>query len=65
MRLSERMHMVADMVSKGEVLADIGCDHGYVAMWLAKEKKCPILSYPGAEDYVKAYQDFFEKITDQ
>lgn len=31
----------------------------------AKEKKCPILSYPGTEDYVKAYQDFFEKITDQ
>lgn len=36
MRLSERMHMVADMVSKGEVLADIGCDHGYLSVWLVR-----------------------------
>ena len=38
MRLSERMHMVADMVSKGRVLADIGCDHGYLSVWLVREK---------------------------
>ncbi|MBR3391019.1 MAG: glycogen/starch synthase [Prevotella sp.] len=31
----------------------------------AKEKKCPILSYPGAEDYAKAYQEFFEQITNE
>ncbi len=37
MRLSDRMHMVADMVSKGEALADIGCDHGYLSVWLVRE----------------------------
>ena len=26
MRLSKRMHMVADLVTPGMVLADIGCD---------------------------------------
>lgn len=31
----------------------------------AKEKKCPILPYPGKENYGKAYQDFFEKITNE
>ena len=38
MRLSKRMHMVADMVRPGNVLADIGCDHGYLSVWLVREK---------------------------
>ena len=38
MRLSKRMHMVADMVTPGKVLADIGCDHGYLSVWLVREK---------------------------
>ena len=32
------MHMVADMVRPGNVLADIGCDHGYLSVWLVREK---------------------------
>ncbi len=38
MRLSKRMHMVADLVTPGMVLADIGCDHGYLSVWLVREK---------------------------
>ena len=32
--LSERMKAVAGMVSKGSRIADIGCDHGYVSIYL-------------------------------
>lgn len=32
------MHMVAGMVRRGNVLADIGCDHGYLSVWLVREK---------------------------
>lgn len=39
--LSERMQMVANMVSKGNVLADIGCDHGFVSIYLVKNNICP------------------------
>ncbi len=39
--LSERMQMVADMVSKGNVLADIGCDHGFVSIYLVENGICP------------------------
>ena len=39
--LSERMQMVADMISKGTVLADIGCDHGFVSIYLVENGICP------------------------
>lgn len=38
--LSKRMQMVADMVTKGSVLADIGCDHGFVSIYLIEQKIC-------------------------
>lgn len=38
--LSKRMQMNADLVPGGCSLADVGCDHGYVSMYLAKEKRC-------------------------
>ncbi|MCR4605270.1 MAG: class I SAM-dependent methyltransferase, partial [Eubacterium sp.] len=41
--LSVRMKMNASLVPDGAKVADIGCDHGYVAMWLATEKKCPVV----------------------
>ena len=37
------MQMNATLVPDGARVVDIGCDHGYVAMWLAKEKKCPVV----------------------
>lgn len=39
--LSQRMQMVADMVRKGNVLADIGCDHGFVSIYLLEKGICP------------------------
>ena len=42
-KLSIRMQMNATLVPDGARVVDIGCDHGYVAMWLAKEKKCPVV----------------------
>ena len=39
--LSKRMQMVADLVTKGGVLADIGCDHGFVSIYLIEKGICP------------------------
>ncbi|MGN0131108.1 MAG: tRNA (adenine(22)-N(1))-methyltransferase [Lachnospiraceae bacterium] len=41
MNLSVRLQAVADMVSKGRRVADIGCDHGYVSIYLCRQKQCP------------------------
>ncbi|MFI3212068.1 MAG: class I SAM-dependent methyltransferase [Eubacteriales bacterium] len=41
MELSNRLQAVADMVTKGNCVADIGCDHGYVAIYLITEKIAP------------------------
>lgn len=41
MELSVRLQAVADMVSEGRKVADIGCDHGYVSIYLCREKHCP------------------------
>lgn len=41
MELSVRLQAVADAVSPGKRPADIGCDHGYVSIYLIREKRCP------------------------
>ena len=41
MRLSKRIHALADSVTKGHTAADIGTDHGYVPMLLIRDGKCP------------------------
>lgn len=39
------MKMNATLVPDKARVADIGCDHGYVAMWLVKEKNCkPVIA---------------------
>lgn len=38
MQLSKRLQAVADFVSEGHRVADIGCDHGYIAIYLTKNK---------------------------
>lgn len=37
-RLSERLQHIAAMVSTGETLADVGCDHGYLPILLVHNK---------------------------
>lgn len=39
--LSKRMQMVAGMVTKGNKAADVGCDHGFVSIFLVEQGICP------------------------
>lgn len=39
--LSKRMQAVADMVSFGNRVCDVGCDHGYVSIYLLQSGKSP------------------------
>lgn len=38
-RLSHRMQAVADMVTQGSRVVDVGCDHGYVSIYLVQCQK--------------------------
>ena len=40
-RLSDRLQIIADQVRPGEVLADIGTDHGQLPVYLYEEGICP------------------------
>ncbi|MBR5596252.1 MAG: SAM-dependent methyltransferase [Lachnospiraceae bacterium] len=39
MELSKRLQAVADLLDYHEAVADIGCDHGYVSIYLIESKK--------------------------
>lgn len=41
MQISKRLRTVADMVSTGNRLADVGTDHGYVPVFLVLENRIP------------------------
>jgi tRNA (adenine22-N1)-methyltransferase len=41
MQLSQRMQAVADLVTKGSRLADVGTDHGYVPIYLVQQGIVP------------------------
>lgn len=41
MKLSNRLQLVADFVTKGNIMADIGTDHGYVPVYLVKNNLIP------------------------
>lgn len=40
MELSKRLQAVADLVSEGLVVADVGTDHGYIPIYLLETEKC-------------------------
>ena len=39
--LSKRLQMLADMVTAGSRVADVGCDHGFLAIYLVQRKTSP------------------------
>lgn len=39
--LSKRLQALADMVTPGNRVADVGCDHGFVSIYLVQNKICP------------------------
>ncbi|MCM1220120.1 MAG: class I SAM-dependent methyltransferase [Lachnospiraceae bacterium] len=39
--LSGRLRMLADMVTAGGCAADVGCDHGFLPIYLVQTGKCP------------------------
>ena len=41
MQLSRRLQALADMVSKNHILADVGCDHGYIPIFLLQNHRIP------------------------
>lgn len=40
MELGKRLTKVADLVLPAEVLADVGCDHGYLSIYLVEKQRC-------------------------
>lgn len=41
MKLSKRLIHVCNMVSSGNAVLDVGCDHAYVPIYLVSQGKCP------------------------
>lgn len=41
MELSKRLSAVTAMVAPGSIVCDVGCDHGYVSIYLIETKKSP------------------------
>ena len=41
MHLSKRLQMVADCVTTGNVVADVGCDHAYISIYLVEQGIVP------------------------
>lgn len=41
LELSDRLQAVADMVTRGNVVCDVGCDHGFVSIYLVRSGISP------------------------
>ncbi|KAB3533233.1 tRNA (adenine(22)-N(1))-methyltransferase [Alkaliphilus serpentinus] len=42
-KLTPRLKKIAEMVPKSSIVADIGTDHGYISIYLVKNKICPMV----------------------
>lgn len=42
-KLSERLTAIAQMVSPGKRACDVGCDHGFVSIYLVQQGICPFI----------------------
>lgn len=40
-KLSKRLTLLSEMVTEGHILADVGTDHGYIPIFLVKQRKIP------------------------
>ncbi len=40
MELGKRLTKVADLIQTADTLADVGCDHGYLSVYLIENKRC-------------------------
>ncbi len=64
MALSERLRMLAGMVTAGNRVADVGCDHAFLSIYLVQTGKCPgclamdVRKGPlaGAEEHIAAHR---------
>ena len=41
MQISKRLEAVASFVEQGSVIADVGCDHGYIPIYLYQKGMIP------------------------
>ena len=68
--LSKRLQMLADMVTVGSLVADVGCDHGFLSIWLVQAGVSPrVLAMDvrkgplaAAQEHIEAYglRDYIE-----
>lgn len=59
--LSERLRAVAGMVTRGNRVCDVGCDHGFVPIWLVQEGISPrVLAMDLREGPLRAAKEHVE-----
>lgn len=59
--LSERLRTVAEMVTRGNCVCDVGCDHGFVPIYLVQQGKSPkVLAMDLREGPLRAAKEHIE-----
>lgn len=60
MKLSKRLNAIADLVDTKRVI-DVGCDHGYLDIYLTLYKNCSCLATDISSNAIKSCQDNIHK----